>query len=372
MIGTGFMGKVHTEAARRLGNVEVVAIAGSTAERARKFADQVCVDRATGNWQELMSDPEIDAVHILTPNDLHYPMAKAAFAAGKHVICEKPLATSVEQGEELVEIARKSGLAHCVFHNLRAYPQIRNMRGIVQSGQIGDVWAVQGTYSQDWLLYATDWNWRIEQGPSRTFADIGTHWCDLLEFITGHRLQEICADLNTFHKMRRKPKGQVETFSGKEVNADNTTEVAIDTEDFGAMIFRTNKGARGTMTCSQIASGRKNRIFLEIYGTKGSVAWNAEQHDDLWLGHRNEPNQIVIKDAFLMSKEAGPFTDLPGGHSEGYDDTFKMTMRAFYATVSDRTAKVEYPQFEDGLRQLRIISAVLKSSKAHGWVEVGK
>ena len=370
LFGTGFMGRVHTEAVRRLGNVEVVAIAGSSDARAKAFADEVGVDRSTGNWQELLEDKSIDAVHILTPNVLHFPMAKAALEAGKHVICEKPLATSVAEGEALVALAAKTGLANCTFHNIRAYPQVQNMKAMVEAGDIGEVWAVQGTYSQDWLLYDTDWNWRIEDKPSRTFADIGTHWCDLAEFVTGQRIASLCADMNTFHKTRKKPKGSVETFSGKTLSPDQYPEVPIDTEDFVSMIFRMRNGGRGSMTASQISAGRKNRLALEIYGTKGGLMWNGEQPDELWIGHRNEPNQLVVKDPSLLRGGAAKFADLPGGHSEGYDDTFKQTIRRFYQTVADRSAKVEYPEFTDGVRQLNMIDAVLRSSASHGWVEV--
>ena len=370
MIGTGFMGKVHTEAVRRLGNVEVAAVASVPAEGAKAFAEQNGIERSTGDWHELIADPTIQAVHILTPNDLHFPMAKAALEAGKHVVCEKPLATSVAFGEELVALAAKTGLANCTFYNIRAYPQARNMKAIVDAGDIGDIWAVNGNYTQDWLLYDTDWNWRIEVGPSRTFADIGTHWCDLAEFITGQRIESLCADLNTFHKTRKKPTGAVDTFSGTMLRPDQYTEVPIETEDFGAMIFRLGNGGRGSLNVSQISAGRKNRLVLEIYGTKGSLTWNAEQPDELWIGHRNEPNQLIVKDPSLLRGNAAKFADLPGGHSEGYDDTFKQTLRRFYQTVADRNAPVEYPQFADGLRQLKIVEAVLASSRSHGWVNV--
>ncbi len=370
IFGTGFMGRVHTEGARRLGNVEIAAVAGSTSERARAFADRNGIERSTGDWRELIADPSIEAVHILTPNELHFPMATAALEAGKHVVCEKPLATSVAEGEELVALARRTGLAHCTFHNIRAYPQTQNMRAIVEAGEIGEILSVQGTYSQDWLLYDTDWNWRIESGPSRTFADIGSHWCDLAEFVTGLRIGSLCADLNTFHKTRKKPKGPVETFAGKTLQPDEYTEVPIATEDFGTMIFRLGERARGAMTVSQVSAGRKNRLFLEVFGTKGGLVWDAERQDELWIGQRNSPNRVVIKDPSLLHEKARSFADLPGGHSEGYDDTFKQTLRRFYRTVEDRSAPVEYPVFEDGLRQLKILDAVLGSSRKHGWAEV--
>jgi predicted dehydrogenase len=318
-----------------------------------------------------LDDPAIDAVHICTPNELHFPMAMAALGAGKHVLCEKPLATSVTQAEAMLALAREKGLAHCTFHNLRYYPQVQNMRRLREAGELGEILAVQGTYSQDWLLYDSDWNWRIESGPSRAFADIGTHWCDMVEHITGLRIASLCADLETFHKTRKKPRGSVETFSAKTAAPRESSEVAITTEDFGSMIFKLGERARGAMTVSQVSAGRKNRLFVEIYGTKASVVWDGEKPDELWMGNRNEPNRIGVKDPSLLVGDAASYADLPGGHSEGYDDTFKQVFRRFYRTVANRNAAVEYPTFEDGLRQLKIIDAVLESSREQAWVKAG-
>ena len=220
IFGIGFMGRVHTEALRRLGNVEVIGVAGRTAEAARKFADSLGIERSTGNYQDLIADADVSVVHICAPNDLHYAMADAAMRAGKHVLCEKPLASTVADASSMVALAKQKGLANCTLYNVRAYPQVQNMRRMCEAGEFGDIYVVQGTYSQDWLLYDTDWNWRIEQGPSRTFADIGTHWCDLAEHITGQRITSLCADLHTFHKTRKKPKHSVETFAGKTLQAE--------------------------------------------------------------------------------------------------------------------------------------------------------
>jgi predicted dehydrogenase len=234
---------------------------------------------------------------------------------------------------------------------------------------------VQGTYSQDWLYYDTDWNWRIDQkanGKSRTLADIGSHWCDMIEHVTGLRISSVCADLQTFHKTRKKPKGSVETFTGKLAKPQDYTEVKIDSEDFAAVLLRLGDRTRGAFTVSQISAGRKNRLAIEVYGSKCSVAWDQEQPDALWIGHRNEPNQSIVKDPSLLEESARRYADLPGGHSEGYDDTFKQVFRRFYRTVEDRTAPVEYPQFADGLRQLQILDAELKSSSDHAWVDVPK
>jgi predicted dehydrogenase len=370
IFGIGFMGRVHTEALRRLGNVEVIGVAGRTAEAARKVADNLGIKRSTGNYQDLIADADVNVVHICAPNDLHYAMADAAMRAGKHVLCEKPLASTVADASSMVALAKQKGLANCTLYNVRAYPQVQNMRRMCEAGEFGDIYVVQGTYSQDWLLYDTDWNWRIEQGPSRTFADIGTHWCDLAEHITGQRITSLCADLHTFHKTRKKPKHSVETFAGKTLQPNEYDEVAIKSEDFGAMMFAMGENTRGSLTVSQVSGGRKNRLFIEIFGSKASAAWNGEAPEELWIGHRNEPNQIQIKDPVLMQPEARSYTDLPGGHSEGYPDTFKQIFRRFYKRVMDANAPVDYPTFEDGIRQMRVLDAVLQSSQKKAWVTV--
>ena len=373
VFGTGFMGRVHTEGIRRLGNVEVAGIAASSDEKAKKFGAEVGVERTTADYHTLLQDPEIEAVHVCTPNALHFPMAKAAMEAGKHVLCEKPLAISVAEALELVDLAKKKNLANCTFHNLRYYPQVQNIRRMREAGELGEIYAVQGSYSQDWLLYDTDWNWRIDtsaNGKSRAFADIGTHWCDMIEHVTGLRISSVCADLQTFHKTRKKPKGSVETFAGKTLKPEDYQEVRIDTEDFAAVLLRLGDRARGAFTVSQISAGRKNRLLIEVYGSKGSVTWDQEKPDELWIGQRNTPNQVIVKDPSLLHEKARSYADLPGGHSEGYDDTFKQVFRRFYRTVADRAAPVEYPQFADGLRQLQILDKVLESSKSHAWAEL--
>ncbi len=369
IFGIGFMGRVHTEALRRLGYIDVVGAAGRTAEAARKFADAMGIERATGNYKDLLTDKDIDAVHICAPNGLHAEMAQAAMKAGKHVLCEKPLASSVSEADSMLKLAQKKNLANCTLFNVRAYPQIQNMRCMREAGVFGDIYVVQGTYSQDWLLYDTDWNWRIESGPSRTFADIGTHWCDLAEHVTGKRINTLCADLQTFHRTRKKPKHSVETFAGKTLQANEYDEVPIHTEDFGAMMFTMGE-TRGSLTVSQVSAGRKNRLFIEIFGSKASAAWSGEAPEELWIGHRNEPNQILIKDPVMMEPESRPYTDLPGGHAEGYPDTFKQVFRRFYRRVMDSNAPVEYPTFVDGIRQMRVLDAVLKSAKKRAWVDV--
>ena len=372
------MGRIHAENVRRLGTVEIVALAGSSGERARQFGQSIGVNRTTGDYQELLEDPSIDAVHILTPNVLHYPMCRAALESGKHVLCEKPFTTSLEQARELVELAAQTGLANCIQHNLRYYPLVQQIRRMIEAGDLGEILIVQGTYSQDWLLYDTDWNWRVqasENGALRAMGDIGSHWMDMIQHVTGLRISEVCADLATFHPARRRPKGPVETFAGKQLNASESESVAfenvlIDTEDFGSVLLRLGDRARGSFTVSQMSAGRKNMFTIDIYGTKAGVAWNQERPDELWVGHRNVPNQILVKDPALLYPKAASYADLPGGHSEGYDDTHKQVFKRFYARVADRSAPVEYPTFEDGLRGMRLLEKVAESAKKRGWVTI--
>jgi predicted dehydrogenase len=250
---------------------------------------------------------------------------------------------------------------------------VQHMRRMREDGELGEILVVQGTYSQDWLLYDTDWNWRInsaENGPSRVMADIGSHWCDMAEHVTGLRITSLCADLQTFHATRKKPKGSVETFTGKTLSPQDYTEVPIDTEDFGSVLIRMGARTRGAFTASQVSAGRKNRLNIEIYGTEGSVVWDQERPDELWLGNRNKNNQMIVKDPSLMKEKARGYSDLPGGHVEGYDDTFKQVFRRFYHSIRDRGAEPEYPQFSDGLRQLRILDAEMESNRRRAWVDV--
>ena len=373
IFGTGFMGRVHLEAVRRSESVEAVAIVGRTAESARRLGAGFSIPTVATDYREILRDPAVDAVHICTPNAQHFSMAKDALLAGKHVLCEKPLATSVEEGEELVSLAARQRLRNCVCHNLRYYPMVQQMRSMREAGDLGEILVVQGTYSQDWLLYDTDWNWRVETkagGPSRCMADIGSHWFDMAEHITGLRVKSLCADLQTFHPTRKQPKHSVETFANKLLGPEDYVETPVDTEDFGAVIFRMGTRTRGCMTASQVSAGRKNRLSIEIYGTRSSVAWDQERPDELWEGHRDTGNQIFIKDPSLLKPAARSFADLPGGHSEGYDDTFKQVFRRFYASIATPNSVPEYPQFTDGLRQLTILDAEIQSNRKQGWVDV--
>jgi predicted dehydrogenase len=373
MIGTGFMGKVHAEQVRRLGNVEIAAVASATDQLAKDFGDQIGVERTTGDYTTILADPSIEAVHVLTPNALHYPVSKAALQAGKHVLCEKPFTVTVDEARDLVELAAKTGKANALEHNLRYYPVVQQIRRMIESGDLGEILIVQGTYSQDWLLYDTDWNWRIdakENGPLRAMGDIGSHWMDMIQHLTGLRITAVCADLQTFHKTRKKPKGPIETFAGKTLKPEDYTPVPIDTDDFGAVLLHLGDRARGAFTVSQMSAGCKNKFAFEIYGTKSGVAWNQERPDELWIGQRNTPNQLIVKDPSLLYPKAAAYADLPGGHSEGYDDAHKQVFKRFYAKVADPSAPVDYPTFEDGLKGMILLEKVLESARKRAWVDV--
>jgi len=372
IFGTGFMGRVHLEAVRRVEFVEAAAIAGRNEGAARRLGEAFSLPIITRDYHDILRDPTIDAVHVCTPNAQHFSMAKAALEAGKHVICEKPLTTTVAEAEELVTLAARHKRRNCTCHNLRYYPMVQQMRRMREAGDLGEILVVQGTYSQDWLLRDTDWNWRVDAqsaGASRCMADIGSHFFDMAEHVTGLRITSLCADLQTFHHTRKKPKGSVETFANKMLTADDYNETPVTTEDFGAVVFRMGARTRGAMTASQVSAGRKNGLSIEVYGTKSSVAWNQERPDELWQGHRDTPNAVYIKDPSLLKPEARSYADLPGGHSEGYDDTFKQVFRRFYASIREGVAP-EYPQFSDGLRQMNILDSVLESHRTRGWIEV--
>ena len=372
MIGSGFMGKVHAEAVRRLGFVDVAAVAASRSHDPGQIAQAFQVPRATNDWNTLLADPEIEAVHICTPNAQHHPMAKAFLEAGKHVLCEKPLAMSAAEAQQMVDLAKKHKRANCTNHNLRYYPLVQHVRQMIAAGELGEILVVQGTYSQDWLLYDTDYNWRIEakdNGPLRVVGDVGSHWMDMIQHLTALPITSLCADLQIVHKTRKKPKGSVETFTGKKLKPEDYDEIKIETEDFGAVLVRLGDRARGAYTVSQVSAGNKNRFQFEIYGTKCGVMWNQEAPDTLWIGHRNSPNQLIMKDPSLLLGSAASFADLPGGHSEGYDDTHKQVFKRFYQHILDPSTPVDYPTFEDGLRGMKLLERVSESHRKRGWVD---
>jgi predicted dehydrogenase len=374
IIGTGFMAPAHTEALRRLG-VTVAGILGSSAEKSQRAATALGIPRAYRKLDELLADADVQVVHVTSPNRWHFAQAGALLRAGKHVLCEKPLAMNVGESAALVELARQSGCAAGVNYNIRFYPLCLEARERVARGDLGDVLSVTGSYVQDWLLYPTDYNWRVlesEGGALRAVADIGTHWLDLLQTITGQPVTAVFADLQTVYPQRWRPAGEVETFAGSAAEAQATQAVNITTEDHGAVLLRFANGARGVLWVSQVTAGRKNCLRFEIAGAKAALAWNSEQPEELWLGRRGQANELWLRDPSLLTDAARHASSYPGGHAEGYPDSFKQCFRAFYDAIASSNYQTapQYPTFADGHREIQLCEAILQSQREQRWVEL--
>jgi predicted dehydrogenase len=366
VVGTGFIGAVHVDALRRLG-VEVAGVVGSTPGRAE--AKQL--GPVYESYDALLAAETVDVVHLTTPNHLHYPQVKAALAAGKHVVCEKPLALTSAESGELLELAEKSGLVHCTNFNIRFYALVQEARARASSGALGEIWSVHGGYLQDWLLLPTDWNWRLEPekgGALRAVADIGSHWLDLAQYVTGLEVTEVFADLATAIPVRLRPRGEVETFAS--TAGVERQDATMSTEDLAHILVRFRGGARGSCVVSQVAAGRKNAVSFEVDGASGSLAWNGERPEELWLGRRDEPNGLLLRNPALMSSEAAAATQLPAGHAEGFADTFRELYRAVYRAVSAGEPGDDYPTFRAGHVENVLAEAVALSNSERRWVEV--
>lgn len=375
VIGVGFIGPAHIEAIRRLGH-DVIAIAASSQENAERAAKSLNVPKAYGQWEDLVNDPKINVVLVASPNYLHFPQAKAALLAGKHIICEKPLAISTAESAALVALASEKHLANAVSYNLRFYPLVQESKARITDGELGDrIYIVHGGYLQDWLLFDTDWNWRLEPdlgGELRAVADIGSHWIDLVTFIADTRVKSVYADLATFLPVRRKPKKEVATFKENQVEDKGFVSQEIKTEDYATVLLAFENGSRGVVTISQVSSGRKNRLFFEINGSQSSLMWDAEIPNQLWIGHRDEPNQLMIKDPAMMKERSRWTASYPGGHAEGYPDTFKQLHKAFfeYIKAGNFDAAPNFPTFKDGHNMLLVEEAIQISAKESRWVDV--
>jgi predicted dehydrogenase len=372
IVGLGFMGRTHLQALRRLG-VAVEGILGVSAEEGARFAQNNHVQRVYTSFDEITADPKVNVIHICTPNYLHYPMAKAALEHGKHVICEKPLAIRSAESGELVELAEKSGLAGVVNYNLRFYPLVQDARARVRAGDLGDVRLIQGGYLQDWLFLPTDWNWRLEAesgGDLRAVADIGTHWMDCLMHITGLKIIEVLADLATYIHTRYRPYQQVETFASKLVSTADGEPVEMHTEDIANLMFVLDNGARASVTISQISAGRKNHFWFDIYGSKASMSWGQENPNVLWLGFREKPNEMIIKDPALMHSEVRSSAMFPGGHAEGYPDTFYQLFQNVYSTLASGKLpdKDLVPTFTAGHEEILLCEVIQRSARERRWM----
>jgi predicted dehydrogenase len=374
VIGSGFIGTVHIEALRRIG-VNVVGLLDASPALGATRAEQLGLGTAYATLGDLLKDERVRVVHVTSPNYLHASQAREILAAGRHIVCEKPLAVTSVESSELVRLAAASGLVNAVNFNIRFYPINQHVAGLVRDGGVGDVRLVTGRYFQDWLFHDTDWNWRLDPedgGALRAVADIGSHWLDLTTFVTGLQVESLLADLATFIPVRRKPVGPVETFSTE--RAAETTPVTIRSEDAALITLRFRGGARGSVAISQISAGRKNSLQYEIGGSAASVAWDSEQPDNLWIGHRDQPNEILLRNPALMNPLGRAAARLPGGHVEGFADTFAAHFISIYQDVIAGRPAVHpaYSTFADGHEEMLLGDAVAESARTGRWVDVAR
>ncbi|MEM7811944.1 MAG: Gfo/Idh/MocA family oxidoreductase [Planctomycetota bacterium] len=375
VVGTGFIGPVHAEAIVRAGQT-LRGIVGKEADDTKAACAAFNAPVEYADFDAVLADDAVDAVHVCTPNNLHAPMAKAAMEAGKHVVCEKPLGMNAAETAELIEVRKATGKAAAVNHNLRFYPVCLHAGDMIAGGDLGEIYHVAGCYVQDWLLYDTDFNWRVVRGDSgalRSVADIGTHWMDMIQSLTGLSIKSVCATLQRVHDTRYRPTGKTDAFSGGTADKSQMEPVGVDTEDdAGFILIELSNGAKGTLWSSQISAGRKNSFRFEVSGSKAAVAWDGEKPNELWVGHRDRLNEVLVKDPALMTPRATAASSYPQGHAEGFPDTFKQLFKTFYGQIADGTFATDpkYPTLEDGHKEIVLCDAILKSHEERRWVDI--
>lgn len=373
IIGMGYIGESHIEAIRRIGCCELYAVADTNAELAKAKADYYGIEKCYGSVEELLADPQIEAVHNCTPNFLHLPINKEIIKSGKHLFSEKPLCMNYAQAKELVELKKQyPHSAAGVNFNYRLNPMVQEMKHRISDGKIGDVRIMTGSYQQDWLLYDTDYSWRLEpeiSGDSCAIADIGSHWMDAVQHVTGHRITEVMADLKTVIPIRKKPKHQTETFTNQ--TSSEYEEVEIRNEEYGAVMFHTDKGATGVYHVSELAAGHGCYFNFEINGSKASLKWNQEENDRLWMGLRGEDNHLIIRDPNNISCGVKPYTALALGHPEGWNDAFKGNIMAFYKYIEDgMNGEPIFATLEQAAYIVKLTEAIVESSKSKCWIKM--
>ena len=378
LVGPGFVGAHHIDAVRRLGFVDVVAVAASSAASARRKADALGVPRAYGTFEDLIADPDVHVVHNTTPNYLHVPVILAALARGKHVISDKPLAMTAADARMLLEAANTAGVVHAVTFNYRGNPLVQQAREMIAGGELGPVHFVHGAYLQDWLLESTDFSWRLEPdkgGESSAVGDIGSHWCDLVQHVTGHRIVEVLADLTTVVETRLKPSASTEAFA-RGGDAGGRETIRIRSEDLASILLRFDNGAKGSVSIGQVCAGHKNGLWFETNGRQASLRWEQERQNELWIGRRDVANVMLAKDPSLLAPGARAYAHLPGGHQEGWADAFCNVMRDVYGFIAagKRPGDARPPAFatfEDGYHSACLVDAVLESHRQGGvWTSV--
>lgn len=377
IVGAGFVGPHHVDAVRRLGFVDIVAVAGSSEESGRHKAAQLGARKGYGSYEALVADPDVHVVHVATPNSLHYAVTSAALANGKHVVSDKPLAATAAEARRLVEQLKRTGLVGAVTFNYRGNPLVQQARHAIASGQIGTPTFLHGHYLQDWLLYDTDYSWRLEPakaGASSALGDIGSHWCDLAQHVSGLRITHVLGDVTTVIPRRKKPRGSREAFQAAEDDRGETVDIRV--EDLASVMVKFDNGAKGSFSVGQVCAGHKNDLVLEVCGSTASIRWRQERQNELWIGRRDKANEILQKDPSLMDQAVRGYAHLPGGHQEAWADAFCNLMRDIYGFIaSGQKADAAHPPafatFEDGYRANCIVEAILESARRGGvWTAV--
>lgn len=365
VIGAGLIGPLHIEAIRRIPGLEVVAIADQNDELAKYDAEKFSIPKAYGDWRKLIEDPEVDVIHNCTPNHLHYEINKASINAGKPIISEKPLALNSDQSAELMQLANKNKVPNEVCFTYRMYPVIQQMKAMVEHGDVGSPWFIWGSYLQDWLFYQTDYNWRVDpkfSGPTRTIADIGSHWCEIAQFVSMQKIESVCANFGKVWNTRI------------DESDERNKKKNVETEDFATVMLKFSDGALGSFSSSQISAGRKNYIHLEVTGSKCSVSWNHEDAERLWIGNRDKMNVHTLRDGLKFYPEAERFCHYPVGHPQGYSSGFKNLFIAFYdyldANKTWEEDDPDFPSFWEGHQSLLIVDAILSSVNNKKWAGV--
>ena len=377
IVGAGFVGPHHITAVRRLGFVDVLAIAEMDDQLAKTKAEQLGIPRAYGSYEALLNDPDIQVVHNATPNFLHYPVNAAVIAKGKHIISDKPLALTADQARKLRDQAVKAGVIHAVTFSYRGNPLVQHARQIIANGEIGKPHFVFGQYLQDWLLHDTDYSWRLEPdkgGVSSALGDIGSHWCDLAQLVSGLRITHVLGDLTTVVEKRKKPRAAREAFAAAAAEAYDLVDIEV--EDLASVLVRFDSGAKGAFTVGQVCSGHKNDLVLEVCGSKASVRWEQERQNELWIGNRDRGHEVIQKDPSLVAPGVRGYVQMPGGHQEGWSDAFANIMRDVYTFIAEGRKPADphpgaFATFDDGYRANCIVEAILESSKKGGiWTKV--
>ena len=380
LVGPGFVGAHHIDAVRRLGFVDIVAVAASNDASARRKADALNVPRAYGTFEALVSDPDVDVVHVTTPNALHAPVIRAALARGKHVVSDKPLAMNATEAHALWCEAEDAGVVHAVTFNYRGNPMVQQARDTIATGKVGAVHFVHGGYLQDWLLEPTDFSWRLEPetgGASSAIGDIGSHWFDLVQHVTGQQIVQVLAELTTVVGTRFRSAKSPEAFAVRQGPVGTREAYQVHAEDLATILIRFDGGAKGAVNVGQVCAGHKNDLWFEVNGARASVRWHQERQNELWLGQRHTPNVTMAKDPALLSQAAMPYAHLPGGHQEGWADAFRNVLADIYTFIRDgrRPSDAHPPAFatfEDGYHAACVVDAVLESARAGVWTRVEK